>query len=50
MFTDANTKIVKPEGQTPDEFELAVASELFNLQVRAHFIARFHTATLGQRL
>lgn len=32
MFTGA-TKIVKPEGQEPDEFEQTVAQELFNLEV-----------------
>jgi small subunit ribosomal protein S7e len=32
MFTGAK-KIVKPEGQTPDEFEHQVAQELFNLEV-----------------
>ena len=33
MFT-GRKKIVKPEGQTPDEFEEKVAQELFNLEVR----------------
>ena len=33
MFT-GRKKIVKPEGQTPDEFEEQVAQELFNLEVR----------------
>ena len=32
MFT-GRKKIVKPEGQTPDEFEEQVAQELFNLEV-----------------
>ena len=34
MFT-GRTKIVKPEGQTPDEFEQQVAQELFNLEMSA---------------
>ncbi|CAM9152267.1 unnamed protein product [Sphacelaria rigidula] len=34
MFTGA-TKIVKPEGQEPDEFEQTVAQELFNLEMSA---------------
>jgi hypothetical protein len=33
MFT-GRKKIVKPEGQLPDEFEEQVAQELFNLEVR----------------
>ena len=33
MFT-GRKKIVKPEGQTPDEFEEQVAQELFNLEAR----------------
>ncbi|DBA01623.1 TPA: hypothetical protein N0F65_011379, partial [Lagenidium giganteum] len=32
MFT-GRSKIVKPEGQTPDEFEQQVAQELFNLEM-----------------
>jgi len=34
MFT-GRKKIVKPEGQTPDEFEEQVAQELFNLEMSA---------------
>lgn len=33
MFT-GSAKIVKPAGQSPDEFEQQVAQELFNLEVR----------------
>ena len=34
MFTGCK-KIVKPEGQVPDEFEEQVAQELFNLEMSA---------------
>lgn len=34
MFT-GRKKIVKPQGQTPDEFEEQVAQELFNLEMSA---------------
>lgn len=34
MFT-GSAKIVKPAGQSPDDFEQQVAQELFNLEVRA---------------
>ncbi|RLN74014.1 hypothetical protein BBJ28_00014965 [Nothophytophthora sp. Chile5] len=34
MFT-GRSKIVKPEGQTPDEFEQQVAQELYNLELSA---------------
>jgi small subunit ribosomal protein S7e len=34
MFT-GRQKIIKPEGQTPDEFEQKVAQELFNLEMHS---------------
>jgi hypothetical protein len=47
---EGQQKIVKPPGQEPDEFEIHVANELFNLQVSVSTASTFLSHLCVSRL